>query len=365
MPARDQRPRKMRSAPTLQGQEVTYFATKAEFDALSASVSGSVSTANSPAANEFARFTDANTIEGRTVSETKADLGLAAIASSGAAADLSGTKTSGFIADFNAAALSAAPAETTNSIGGLIDGASAITTPDDAYKFPLAVATVLRHVTWANIKATLKAYFDGFYQSIISGASLTAVTVATNDKVLIQDTSDSNNLKTVTAQSIADLASGGVSDGDKGHVIVSLAGSTWLLQPASIDDQTTEAPAGDDTIMFGDKSDSYNLKKTTFQDLLAGPLAPGGSSTTEIEIDFGSSPVTNKGFTITDTGVSGTSKILAFPSGNPATDRVGNDYEWDQIQFSAIPGTESFTLYASVINGSVVGKRNVFYQVGA
>lgn len=46
-------------------------------------------------------------------------------------------------------------------------------------------------------------------QEEISGASLTSATVATDDKVLIQDTSNSNNLKTVTAQSIADLASGG------------------------------------------------------------------------------------------------------------------------------------------------------------
>jgi hypothetical protein len=40
-------------------------------------------------------------------------------------------------------------------------------------------------------------------------ASLTAVTVATDDKVVIQDTSDSNSFKTVTTQAIADLASAG------------------------------------------------------------------------------------------------------------------------------------------------------------
>ena len=45
--------------------------------------------------------------------------------------------------------------------------------------------------------------------NVISGKSLTSVTVESTDKVLIQDTSDSDNLKTVTAQSIADLASGG------------------------------------------------------------------------------------------------------------------------------------------------------------
>lgn len=42
----------------------------------------------------------------------------------------------------------------------------------------------------------------------LDGATLSAVTVATGDKVVVQDVSDSDNLKTVTAQSIADLATG-------------------------------------------------------------------------------------------------------------------------------------------------------------
>lgn len=50
-------------------------------------------------------------------------------------------------------------------------------------------------------------------QAEISGASITSASVAGTDKVLIQDTDDSNNLKTVTAQSIADLGSGGGADG--------------------------------------------------------------------------------------------------------------------------------------------------------
>jgi hypothetical protein len=43
----------------------------------------------------------------------------------------------------------------------------------------------------------------------LDGATLDAVTVATDDKILIQDTSDGDTLKTVTAQSIADLAGAG------------------------------------------------------------------------------------------------------------------------------------------------------------
>lgn len=46
-------------------------------------------------------------------------------------------------------------------------------------------------------------------KSALDGATITSATVAGTDKVLIQDVDDANNLKTVTAQSIADLAGGG------------------------------------------------------------------------------------------------------------------------------------------------------------
>lgn len=58
------------------------YLTQAEGDVLYATVDhtheagAGVDTANSPNANEFARFTDADTIEGRTAAETRTDLGL-------------------------------------------------------------------------------------------------------------------------------------------------------------------------------------------------------------------------------------------------------------------------------------------------
>lgn len=57
--------------------------------------------------------------------------------------------------------------------------------------------------------AATKNYVD---TNTVSGQTLSAVTVATDDKVVIKDTSDSDNLKTVTAQSIADLG-GGIGTG--------------------------------------------------------------------------------------------------------------------------------------------------------
>jgi hypothetical protein len=47
----------------------------------------------------------------------------------------------------------------------------------------------------------------------LDGATITSATVASTDKVLVQDVDDSDNLKTVTAQSIADLSGGGTPEG--------------------------------------------------------------------------------------------------------------------------------------------------------
>lgn len=92
----------------------------------------------------------------------------------------------------------------------------------------------------------------------------------------------------------------------------------------------------------------------------APPGGAGSFAITETEIDFGSTPVKDKRFTITDAGISATSKIMVTPSGNVATGRVGNDWEWDTIGFSALAGTGNFVLTAFP-SGFVVGKRKVFY----
>jgi hypothetical protein len=61
---------------------------------------------------------------------------------------------------------STSPAETVTTIGALINGATSKTTPVDADMLGLmdsAASNVLKKLSWANVKATLKTYFDTLY----------------------------------------------------------------------------------------------------------------------------------------------------------------------------------------------------------
>ena len=92
-------------------------------------------------------------------------------------------------------------------------------------------------------------------------------------------------------------------------------------------------------------------------------IGGGGAGTfavTEIEVDFGSTPVTDATFTITDATITGSSKIMCVESGNVGTSRVGADSLWDSINYTALAGTGQFTLYARA-SGAVIGKRKLFY----
>lgn len=67
--------------------------------------------------------------------------------------------------------------ETTTTAGALISGATAKTTPVDADYVGLmdsAASNVLKKLSWANIKATLKTYFDTLYAPLSQPFDLTA-----------------------------------------------------------------------------------------------------------------------------------------------------------------------------------------------
>lgn len=76
--------------------------------------------------------------------------------------------------------------------------------------------------------------------NLVSGATIATATVASADKVVIQDADDADNIKTVTAQSIADLAAGGANTALSNLAAVAI--NTSLTSDADItDDLGTEA----------------------------------------------------------------------------------------------------------------------------
>jgi hypothetical protein len=99
--------------------------------------------------------------------------------------------------------------ETVATVGALINGATNKATPIDADYVGLmdsAASNVLKKLSWANIKATLKTYFDSLYQAALTSALFgTFITVLTGkttpvdaDTIAISDSVASDAAKKVT-----------------------------------------------------------------------------------------------------------------------------------------------------------------------
>ena len=109
-------------------------------------------------------------------------------------------------AEFDAIESAMASAEAVNITAPIIAASTSKTTPVDADVLPIldsAAANILKKVTWVNIKATLKTYFDTLYAAVgsfaASGAnaditSLTALTAGglPNNSVLTDDIANGN-----------------------------------------------------------------------------------------------------------------------------------------------------------------------------
>lgn len=104
--------------------------------------------------------------------------------------------------------------ETAARIGALINGSSAAT-PNDADLVATAESSVLKKITWTNVKTFLKTYFDAIYQAILTAVnvhtfvdSLTAMTTPVDaDRMIIVDNSASLAKKITWANIKATLKS--------------------------------------------------------------------------------------------------------------------------------------------------------------
>jgi hypothetical protein len=92
-----------------------------------------------------------------------------------ARANHTGTQAASTISDFASVALASAPAETGVTIGVINAAATSKTTPVDADSYPIVdsqASNVIKRLTFTNLKAFLKTYFDGLYQA--AGSYLTS-----------------------------------------------------------------------------------------------------------------------------------------------------------------------------------------------
>lgn len=109
------------------------------------------------------------------------------------------------------------------------------------------------------------------------------------------------------------------------------------------------------------------LSDGRISELPSGDTLLGASASTQIttlEIDFGTTPVSQKVFTVTDALVSFDSRIIAIQSGEASTGRSADENEIDAILFNATPGEGTFKLNATCVTGKVSGKFKVNYQIG-
>lgn len=90
-------------------------------------------------------------------------------------------------------------------------------------------------------------------------------------------------------------------------------------------------------------------------------LSPGTHADT-VEYDFGTSPVYDAQFTITDAAISASSVVSVVPGG-AATGRTGDDWQWDGATVGVVPGSGTATCYVTFHPGPIVGPRTFNYTV--
>ena len=113
------------------------------------------------------------------------------------------------------------------NVGSAIHGATAKTTPVDADTVPLidsAASNVLKKLSWANVKATLKTYFDALY---VTGPSSAA------DNALVRYDGTTGKLVQSSAATITDAGTLTVSSADAQVVASSTGGDAKLESSAA------------------------------------------------------------------------------------------------------------------------------------
>lgn len=122
------------------------------------------------------------------------------------------------------------------------------------------------------------------------------------------------------------------------------------------------AASKQDTLVSG-----TNIKTINGSSVLgSGDLTvSSAASIPQTEIDFGSTPVYEKSFTVTDANVGVGSKLIGGIAYVAPTGRDLDEVEMEPFNVRFAPGDGSFTVWAQALEGPVVDKYKLNYQIGA
>ncbi len=95
--------------------------------------------------------------------------------------------------------------------------------------------------------------------------------------------------------------------------------------------------------------------------------SPGAGSVNikQTEVDFGTTPISEKEFTVTDTDVLVTSQLIAQVAYEAPTGKDLDELEMDDLQIRCQPGTGQFLMFIRTADGSYLAdKFKINYLVG-